>query len=97
MPGVVRAQVDKHIGHRSYTPNPFHQYPYVGGQSSVFANNKAVIRVTDKTRCGDPATGGSSDVFVEGKAVHRVGDSTGGHGSFVANAAASGSGDVKAN
>ncbi len=43
------------------------------------------------------ATGGSSDVFVEGKAVHRVGDSTGGHGSFVANAAASGSGDVKAN
>ena len=97
MPGVVRADVDKHIGHRSPTPNPFHQYPYTAGQSSVFANNKPVIRVGDKTRCGDPATGGSGDVYAAGARVHRIGDSTGGQGSFVANKAASGSGDVKAN
>ena len=97
MPGVVRADVDKHIGHISTTPNPFHQFPYVAGQRSVFANNKPVIRQGDKTRCGDPATAGSDNVFAEGSPVHRIGDSTGGHGTFVANAAGSGSGNVKAN
>jgi hypothetical protein len=29
--------------------------------------------------------------------VHRIGDATSGHGSWVANSAATGSGDVKAN
>ena len=46
------------------------------------------------TSCGDPATGGSSTVFVNGKGVHRQGDATGGHGSWIPNASASGSSNV---
>ena len=37
---------------------------------------------------------GSTNVFVNGIAVHRKGDATGGHGSWVPNASASGSPDV---
>ena len=43
---------------------------------------------------GDPATGGSGTVFVNGIGVHRQGDGTGGHGSWVPNASASGSSNV---
>ena len=53
--------------------------------------------MTDTTACTDPATAGSPNVFAEGKAVHRQGDATGGHGSWVANRAETGSGDVIAN
>ena len=97
MPGIVRAEVDKHIGHASPTPSDFHQFKYVAGQTTVFVNNKPVIRVGDKTQCGDPAVGSSPNVYAEGKLVHRQGDATGGHGSWVPNAAETGSGDVYAN
>ncbi len=93
MPEVVR-EVDSHEGHASATPNPFHQTKYVSGQSTVFANNSLVIRKGDKTSCGDPAVGSSNNVYASGKLSHRKGDATGGHGSWVPNAAATGSGDV---
>ena len=97
MPGIVRSTVDKHVGHASPTPNPFHQTAYTGGSPNVFVNNNNAIRVGDKTSCGDPATVGSSNVFVNNIAVHRKGDATGGHGSWVANSALTGSGNVFAN
>ena len=92
----VRADLDKHEGHASPTPNPFHQTAYTGGSPNVSINSKPSIRVTDKTSCGDPATEGSSTVKVNGLKIHRVGDATGGHGSWVANAAATGSSNVNA-
>lgn len=94
MPGLVRQGSDSHAGHASPTPNPFHKTSYGSGSSDVFTNTKSNIRVGDSTTCGDPATSGSSTVFVNGIAVHRKGDSTGGHGSWVPNSAASGSTNV---
>ena len=96
MPACVRSGLDVHVGHASPTPNPFHQTAYTGGSPNVSINSKPSIRVTDKTSCGDPATGGSSTVKVNGLKIHRVGDATGGHGSWVANAAATGSSNVNA-
>lgn len=93
MPGAVR-EVDSHVGHASATPNPFHKTKYVSGQSTVFANKSLIIRVTDKTSCGDPAVGKSPNVYAEGKLIHRLGDATGGHGSWVPNQSATASGDV---
>tara|TARA_A100001388_G_scaffold113008_1_gene83096 strand:+ start:37710 stop:38006 length:297 start_codon:yes stop_codon:yes gene_type:complete len=94
MPEVTRLD-DKHVGHASPTPNPFHQTAYVGGSDNVFANGKNVMRANqDSTSCGDPATGGSGTVFVNNKPVHRKGDATGGHGSWVPNSSAEGSPDV---
>jgi uncharacterized Zn-binding protein involved in type VI secretion len=60
----------------------------------VFTNGAKTVRIGDSTGCGDPATGGSSTVKVNGIGVHRKGDSTGGHGSWVGNASASGSANV---
>lgn len=97
MPEVVRVGSDSHVGHASPTPNPFHQTPYATGSGNVFANDDAVVRVGDVTGCGDPAAVGSGNVFVNDIAVHRKGDATAGHGSWVPNAAASGSPDVFAN
>jgi len=99
MPEVVRANVDAHIGHASPSPGPFHQTSYTGGSPNVFANNEPVIRgdSTDSTVCGDPAVERSPNVFVNGIGVHRKGDATGGHGSWVPNAAQTGSPDVSAN
>ena len=37
MPAVTRVG-DKHVGHASPTPNPFHQTAYVGGSPNVNAN-----------------------------------------------------------
>jgi|TARA_R110001592_G_scaffold86120_1_gene254186 uncharacterized Zn-binding protein involved in type VI secretion len=91
---VTRVGLDKHIGHLSPTPNPFHQTAYAEGSPDVFTNGAKTVRIGDKTSCTDPATGGSSTVFVNGKGVHRKGDATGGHASFVPNASNSGSGDV---
>ena len=96
MPACVRSGLDVHVGHASPTPNPFHQTAYTGGSPNVSINSKPSIRVTDKTTCGDPATVGSSTVKVNGLKIHRVGDATGGHGSWVANAAATGSSNVNA-
>ena len=94
MPEVTRVGLDKHIGHASPTPNPFHQTAYAEGSANVFTNGKKTVRINDKTYCGDPATEGSSTVKVNGIGVHRKGDATGGHGSWVANASASGSPNV---
>ena len=97
MPGIVRVGTDKHVGHASPTPNPFHKTPYATGAATVFVNGAKMVRVDDKTACLDPATAGSPNVFAESKAVHRQGDATGGHDSWVANKAETGSGDVIAN
>jgi uncharacterized Zn-binding protein involved in type VI secretion len=94
MTGVVR-EGDKHVGHASATPNPFHQTAYVSSlQSSVFVNGKLVIVKGDKTGCGDEAVGAASSVFVNGIPVHRKFDSTSGHGSWFPNSALQASGDV---
>ena len=94
MPEVTRVGLDSHVGHASPTPNPFHQTAYATGSPDVKVNGAKVTRIGDTTSCGDPATAGSSTVFVNGIAVHRKGDATGGHGSWVPNASASGSPDV---
>ena len=97
MPAVTRVGKDKHVGHASPTPNPFHQTAYAVGSPNVFTNDAKTVRVGDSTSCGDPATQGSPNVFVNNVAVHRKNDATGGHGSFVANQSASGSPNVFAN
>ena len=94
MPAVTRVGLDKHVGHASPTPSPFHKTAYASGSPNVFTNGAATVRVGDKTGCGDPATVGSGTVFVNGLAVHRQGDATGGHGSWVPSASASGSSNV---
>jgi uncharacterized Zn-binding protein involved in type VI secretion len=97
MPGIVRVGTDSHVGHASPTPNPFHKTSYASGSPNVFADGAAVVRKGDSTGCGDPAVGASPNVFANGIAVHRKGDATSGHGSWVPNAAATGSGDVIVN
>ena len=97
MPEVVRKNVDVHEGHESSTPNPYHQTSYNVGSPDVFTNNEATVRVGDTTVCGDPADAGSDTVFVNNIPVHRKGDATGGHGSWIPNAANTGSPDVFAN
>ena len=92
MPGIVRSGLDRHAGHASPTPSPFHQTNYTGGSSNVLVNGAKAIRIGDTTSCGDPASGGSSTVFINGIGVHRRGDATSGHGSWVPNSAATGSG-----
>lgn len=94
MPEVTRVDVDRHIGHASRTPNPFHRTAYSTGSPDVITNGQKTVRIGDVTYCGDPATGGSSSVIVNGKRVHRKGDGTGGHGSWVPNASSEGSADV---
>ena len=93
---VTRVGDDSHVGHASLTPNPFHQTAYATGSPNVFVNGSKCTRITDTTSCGDPATAGSATVFVNNLKVHRKGDATGGHGSWVPNASASGSHNVKA-
>lgn len=97
MPEVCRAGSDSHNGHASSTPNPYHRTNYVAGlNSKVFVEGDLAIVIGDSTGCGDPAVGGSSKVFIGGIGVHRKGDATGGHGSWVPNAAATGSSKVSA-
>lgn len=94
MAPVTRVGLDQHVGHASPTPNPFHQTAYATGSPDVFTNGAKTTRIGDTTSCGDPATAGSGTVSVNGIAIHRQGDATGGHGSWVPNASASGSPDV---
>jgi uncharacterized Zn-binding protein involved in type VI secretion len=96
MPGIARKGVDTHIGHASTTFNPFHKTPYTtAGQTKVKVNGSlAVVAQGGRTACGDPAVGGSTHVTIQGRPAHRIGDATGGHGSWFANACASGSGNV---
>lgn len=97
MPEVVRVNADAHVGHASPSPNPFHQTSYATGSENVFTNNEKTVRIGDTTICGDPAVAGSANVFVNNIPIHRKGDATGGHGSWVPNAAATGSPNVFAN
>ena len=97
MPGVVRTNKDKHVGHASPTPNPFHVGTYTNGSSNVFINGKACIRIGDALSCTDKAETGSSDIKVNGIGVHRRKDVTSGHGSWRPSAAAVGSDNVIAN
>ena len=94
MAEVTRVGVDKHVGHASPTPNPFHQTAYAEGSANVFTNGAKTVRITDTTSCGDPASAGSATVLVNSLKVHRKGDATGGHGSWVPNASNSGSDNV---
>ena len=94
MPEVSRVGIDRHIGHASPTPNPFHQTSYISGSVNVITNGASTVRIGDATACGDPAIGGSSTVKVNGIGVHRKGDGTSGHGSWPGNLSASGSPNV---
>jgi hypothetical protein len=96
MPGVVRQNVDSHKGHASGSPSPFHKTNYTSpAQGKVYAEGNLVVVDGGKTGCGDPTAAVSGKVFGPGtKGVHRKGDATGGHGSFAANAAATGSSKV---
>ena len=87
MPAVVRTNKDKHVGHASPTP---------AGSGDVYVNEEKVVRIGDKTSCGDPASAGSGTVYANNIKVHRKGDATAGHGSWVPNSANTGSGDVYA-
>jgi uncharacterized Zn-binding protein involved in type VI secretion len=102
MLGIVRAGIDKNVGHASPCPNPFHQGVYKAGlNSKVFVEGKlAIVKGDSMNGCDDTAVGGSAKVFVQGYGVHRRTDATSGHdlggcpGPFPANLALSGSGKV---
>tara|TARA_B110000305_G_scaffold54049_1_gene59608 strand:+ start:965 stop:1264 length:300 start_codon:yes stop_codon:yes gene_type:complete len=94
MPAVVRTNKDKHVGHASPSPGAFHQTAYTAGSGDVYVNEEKVVRIGDKTSCGDPASAGSGTVYANNIKVHRKGDATAGHDSWVANSANTGSGDV---
>lgn len=94
MPGIVRKYQDKHVGHASATPNPFHQTFYQKGSPDVFVNGTGAVRIGDTTFCGDAAAKGSPTVFINGIAAHRKGDKTSGHQSWVPNSALTASGNV---
>lgn len=94
MPEITRVEKDRHVGHASPTPNPFHRTAYATGSPNVFVNSAKCTRVTDTTSCGDPATAGSNTVFANSLKVHRKGDATGGHGSWVPNESSEGSPDT---
>ena len=94
MPPVTRVGLDSHVGHASPTPNPFHKTSYAVGSPNVNTNGAKTVRIGDTKGCGDPATGGSGSVFVNGIPVTRQDDGTGGPGSWVPNASASGSPNV---
>ena len=96
MAEVVRANVDTHEGHDSNSPAPFHKTAYKEPGITVFANGEQLIRKGDTTDCGDPAVGNISTVFAEGKPLHLKNHATGGHGSFGANKAKTGSPNVYA-
>lgn len=89
--------MDSHFGHSSPTPNGFHSTKYTNaGQSRVKVEGADAVVIGGSTGCGDPAVGGSSRVKIGGIGVHRELDATGGHGSWVANMANSGSSRVRA-
>ena len=71
MPAVVRRGTDRHVGHASPTPNPFHQTVYASGSPNVFVNSIAVHRKGDSTGGhaswpGNSAATGSGNVFANG-------------------------------
>ena len=93
MPGIVRVELDKHIGHAK-AKVPYHQTPYKIGSPNVYVNGQPAVRIGDSTFCNDKAAEGSTTVFVNNIGVHRFGDKTTGHDGWVANKAATGSSNV---
>ena len=82
--------VDSHTkGDITHAPNVF-----VEGSLNVFINNENVVRVGDKSECGEEAIEGSSTVFVNQKALHRKDDATLGHDGFSQTITISGSDNV---
>ena len=63
MPGVARRFIDSHIGHPSFTPNPFHRTNYATGSNNVFVNKLGVVRVGDITYCTDGALARNHGVY----------------------------------
>lgn len=96
MTGAVR-KFDVHDGHASGSPAPFHQTFYNAGSPNVYVNSRNIQRIGDPLACGDAAAAGSPDVFANNIPVHRIADATTGHGSWVPNAAQTGSEDVIVN
>lgn len=97
--GCARTGIDRHVGHSSPTPNPFHSTPYSGGYPKVLINGAPAVRCgVDGTACGDSTNflGGNHKVLVNGAPIHRFGDPTNGHGSWVSNRCGSGSPNVLA-
>ena len=97
MPRVTRVNKDRHIGHPSATPNPFHRTAYAEGSENVYTNDEKTVRIGDETYCTDPALEGSPNVYVNNIKVHRLHDGTAGHGTWVPNASSEGSPNVFAN
>jgi len=97
MTGVVRTNKDRHIGHKSKTPNAFHQTNYATGSPNVYANNEKGVRIGDITKCTDVAAVGSPNVLVNNIRWHRFDDATAGHSTWVPNKAQTGSTNVFAN
>ena len=97
MPRVTRVNKDRHIGHPSVTPNPFHRTAYATGSPNVYTNDEWTTRIGDITYCTDVAVEGSPNVYVNDIKVHRLHDGTGGHSSWVPNASSEGSPNVFAN
>ena len=97
MTGVVRTNKDRHIGHPSKTPNPFHQTNYATGSPNVYANNEKGVRIGDITYCTDVAAVGSPNVLVNNIRWHRFDDATAGHSTWIPNKAQTGSTNVFAN
>ena len=96
MPGIVRTNVDTHVGHSGYR-SPYHKTYYASGSGNVYANNEQVVRKNDSLACGDKALGTSSNVYANNILVHRQGDATTGHGNWTPNSAATGSTNVFVN
>tara|TARA_R110000782_G_scaffold5665_3_gene19652 strand:- start:44 stop:340 length:297 start_codon:yes stop_codon:yes gene_type:complete len=95
MTGIVRVDLDSHAGHNDNKEStPFHKTAYREGSATVFINKKPVVRLGDKTYCGDPAKEVSGTVYVDSKPVHRQGDATAGHSGFVPTIAETGSDTV---
>lgn len=77
MSAIVRSGVDRSASHLHNPGGPVEPEAnrvFTGGSPNVFLEGNQLIRVTDKTICGDEAATGSANVFVNGLAAHRIGD-----------------------
>ena len=71
MPNIARVDED---GSEPHDGTPADQRKFESGSPNVFLNGKAIVRVSDPTKCGDIALTGSGTVFANGLSVHRKGD-----------------------
>ena len=63
MPGVVRTNKDKHVGHASSHLNSFNNS--IQKRFTMFILTTKKLSIGDKTECGDPAEAGSPDVYAQ--------------------------------